>query len=348
MMRVAKICCLTIALLAPLFVFHGSAEAQRYLTFEAIATRQGDVTLQQRWMEVLKDSGADVVRIKSSNSRAQPTVEEYGEGKNASITVVGVINGSQIQLPNGKFRIQQKSQIAAYFKALKDDGVDVALSDKKAFGLTSKQLVELNSQLSYPIKENTQGEPVGKVVVRLLGKQKFKVNLDKTAEQALNGSAKLSEELKGLSIGTGLAAALRPLGLVLHARRLPGKETELHVVAYNSVEENWPVGWPTEKSKSSLAPKMFDTLDLEIKGIALQKVMNALENRTGIPFLYDWNGIARREIDLETKVKYTKKKAVYILAINKMLSQTRPKLKQEIRLDENGKPFLWISPMFDR
>ena len=154
----------------------------------------------------------------------------------------------------------------------------------------------------------------------------------------------VAEELNGVSAGTALAVVLRPLGLVWQPRRLPGKPLELMIVDSQESLENWPIGWPLERPPVQIEPRLFERLQLEIRGYPLGDALDAIEKRTGVSFFYDHNSLARAGVELKkTKVTLIQDKASFMVAIDKLLRQCKPQLIDELRVDENGKPFLWIT-----
>lgn len=318
---------------------------QRFVQLEAYSNQQGQIGNQQRWIEMLSRCGVDRVRIRHSATPPDPRIEEEPGGRSTSIYVTGVILGDRILLPGETLRMSDEVRLKAYFAALKADGASVAMADKLAFGLTPEQLVQVHEELSAVAPRTTRGRPVGEVVKELLEQQQLPFELAPEAERKLGAADLLPEELKGMSVGSAVAAAIRPLGLVLQPNRPQGGRISLRIVPYAEAAENWPVGWPNEQPVSRVAPKLFDRLDLEIRGFSLAQALSALESRIGIPFLYDYNEMARQEIVTEeVKVTLVQKQVAYMVAIGKLLAQSRPQLKQEVRLDENGRPFLWIQP----
>ncbi len=241
--------------------------------------------------------------------------------------------------------MKDKQGIRDYIQKIRDDGSKVALAEKKAFGLTSEQLVGVSQEFMAVVESSTKGVATGSAVKEMLGQLKVPVAFDAAARRALAGGTKVNDELQGLSIGTAISAAIRPLGLILVPKREQGKTLVIQIVDSQSSKENWPVGWPIEKPLDQIAPKLFDKLNnVEIRGFALQSILDRFETRMEVPFIYDQNTMAREGIELETtKVTLIKKKTSYMVALTKLLSQTKPQMKQELRVDENGKPFLWIS-----
>ena len=316
----------------------------RTVFLEISAGSRSLVGTQHRWMEMLQDVGADRV-ISRTSSMARLTVEETETASSIVITVTGAIVGNKLKLPGGNFTINDKAGIRALLKRLRDDGAKVAMAEKKAFGLTSEQLVELHGKLSAPVELSTQGQRAGEIVKQLIGKQpKLNFVMDQAAKAAFASDEKIAEELKGLSTGTALAAILRPLGIVMQPKREQGKSLEIMMIDSRESTENWPIGWPIEEPPVIVEPKLFEKLDIEIRGYAMDVSMNAIQKKTGIPFLYDHNTMAREGIEMDkVKVTLVQKKVSLMVAASKILRQTKPGMSEELRVDENGKSFLWIT-----
>jgi hypothetical protein len=324
-----------------------SDEAQklRTLQLKVVASDRSIVGEQQRWMEMLSGVGAD--RVLSQTSReSQPTIEETDLGDSVHVAVTGIITNNQLLLPGGKFSIRDKARIRDHLQKLRDDGAEVALAKKMAFGLTAKQLVALHDQLSSPVVESSKGRKATDVARELVNLAGLTTVIDESAKPLIESEEVIIDELQGLSVGTALSAAVRPLGLIVEPKREQGAEIKLHLRDSREADENWPVGWPISDSPVNVSPKLFTQLDLQIRMVALKDVLDAFQGRLEIPFLYDRNGMARKGLEpAEIKVTYVKNKTNYGIAMRKVLEQSKPKMKYELRIDEVGKPFIWISPL---
>ena len=337
---------LTLAIAIAIVVIGNVAPAlaqRRSVELQIFSDSLAAVGTQQEWMEMLHDVGADRVVVKTG-SISTPEIEESQLSTSTLITVTGAIQGDRLMLPGGAFKIRDKAGIRELIQRLRDDGSKVALAEKKAFGLTSEQLVELHQTLSTPVNFSTKGKSSAEVVTKISGLIGTQFSFDSTASSALRNDETVAEELNGISVGTALAVVIRPLGLVLQPERKQGKSLELGIVDSQGSTENWPIGWPIEKPPIQIEPKLFERLQLEIRGFPLSDALGAIESRTGVPFLYDHNSFARHGVEL-TKMKVTlvHEKIAFMTAIGKLLTQNKPKLIDELRLDENGKPFLWIT-----
>lgn len=337
-----------IAILVCAFVanFCLTANAQsRVISLEVSTPDRAELTTQQRWMEMLSEVGADSVRSRTSRGAPRPGIEEMQLGKTVSVRITGVISGRQILLPGATFGIKDKQGVRDYIQKIRDDGSKVALAEKKAFGLTSEQLVGIGQEFMAVVGSSTKGVATSACVEEMINQLTSPVKFDETARRALASGTTVRDELRGLSVGTALSAAVRPLGLIIVPKREQGKMVEIQIVDSQSSKENWPVGWPIEKPLDQVAPKLFNKLNnVEIRGFALKSILDRFETRMEVPFIYDQNTLARNGIELETtKVTLVKKKTTYMVALSRMLAQSKPMMKQELRVDENGKPFLWIS-----
>ena len=89
---------------------------------------------------------------------------------------------------------------------------------------------------------------------------------------------------------------------------------------------------------------MFERQKIAIGDFPLDQALGAIQKRVKIPFLVDQNSLARAGIELsDVRVSYVKEKVSYMVAIQKLLRQTQPRMLAEMRMDENDKPFLWLS-----
>ena len=96
-----------------------------------------------------------------------------------------------------------------------------------------------------------------------------------------------------------------------------------------------------------MAPKLYVKVSVEALDTPILDLLGAIEGRIEIPFVYDRAKISAKGIDLKaTKVKFSRpgKKSSYDMVIDKVLNQCKPKMKSELKIDEVGKQFLWITP----
>jgi hypothetical protein len=106
--------------------------------------------------------------------------------------------------------------------------------------------------------------------------------------------------------------------------------------------EIWPVGWPPEKPLPQVIPAMYESLNANIQDVPISTALDALSKRLKVPFLLDHNAMARHGIDpARKKVNSPQSRITYNQLLRKILSQAG--LKSEVRVDEAGKPLVWIT-----
>ena len=296
------------------------------------------------WIMMLQKLNLEGVRIRSGTEDDRPEIDNVGSEKSPLYKVRGLLTpGGNLILPGGKFKLSDRAAIGQWMEKLKSGGTDALTSKPGAFGLLPKQLAAVHEALAGPVDFSTAGGKPRELVDKISEKFSLKVTLDSAAEAALRTGEPFTDELIGLSSGTSLAAVLRPLGLVFVPVKGRGDSLELKVTDSRSVEQSWPVGWPTDKGKGSLMPDLFKTLSVEVKDTPLAESLAAIKGRVKTPFLIDQNSLARQRVDLNTKVNLPKANLTYSRTLEKLLGQV--KCKTEMRLDEANKPFLWITTL---
>ena len=118
----------------------------------------------------------------------------------------------------------------------------------------------------------------------------------------------------------------------------------LRIVRSRDAKESWPVGWPPQHAPGKTLPDLFRSLNVEIDDTPLPDALAAIKQRVNVPFLFDYNAMARYQIEpTKTHVTLPRKKSFYNSIVRDLLRQA--KLKHELRVDDAGKPFLWISSL---
>jgi hypothetical protein len=305
------------------------------------------ITGAQEWITALKNVGAGDIRIRAARSGDQWSIANRGTEQSPAYQVVGILSAdSVLRLPGGSFRMGDRAGISTWIKKLQEGGEEGLSAKPGAFGLTGKQLVAVHEQLAVPVSFETKGKRIGDVARGLVRALPLEVAVDAAAQRAFAADqTPVVEELQGVSCGTALAAILRPLGLVFLPEKQSGSEVRLLITDVRSAEQSWPVGWPPDKAPLQVMPDFFKTLNVEIEDTPLAEALPAIQGRLKVPFLFDHNSLARHRIDpTQVKVSIAPGNSYYKKILDTVLSQA--KLKSEIRVDEAGQPFIWISTVF--
>lgn len=329
--------------------FENIANGQNQSSIElvVIVPKRAALGTHQKWLDALKDSGADNFRIRQSRASDKVDIIPSGEGEKTHYQIIAIVDDrDRLNVPNARFKINQMGQLKDYFQKIRDDGARTALAEKMAFGLTAEQLVALHEELAAPVSVETKGMSSKEFVRYIARSINTRIELDNRALSTMNGKQIIIEELLGVSRGTALAAAMRPLGLVVVPLRKQGEDTRIIICDSRNADEIWPVGWPLDRPRTKVAPSLFENLDAQIESFVLKDTLTAVQAKLKIPFLLDQNSLARHGLELDQiKVSYSKPKVSYAVMLEKLLRQTEPSMSFDLRMDEAGNPFLWITTL---
>ena len=279
------------------------------------------------------------VRVRSnSNQRAQADVKWVG----STLHITALIGSrDELVVPGKSFSIRQTKALAAWIDAQKKARAKGGQEPRdQQFGLTASEIKRVHSLLKPPVTMSTKDISALQCLRDISRGSALPIRLDKRARAALQ-AAKNKTEWQGLSVGTALAGVLRPQELVLVPKVQSGR-IQLLVQPERVAKDSWPVGWPPELKKHEIVPKLFDTLPAEIYDTPIRDVMNAIETRLDTPIIFDEGLLAAADNDPDkTKVTVTLKRSFYGKVIRQAVFNAN--MKSELRVDERGKGFFWIT-----
>ncbi|HTU25847.1 MAG TPA: hypothetical protein VMF30_10640, partial [Pirellulales bacterium] len=297
----------------------------------------------QRWYQLFTDLGVENLRIRGVEAGDEIGIEDRGKPEAPSYKVTGRITANNtLMLPGGKFSARDSVRLKQWLKTLSEQGIDGVTGKPALFGLTETQYHEVEEDLKRPVDFSTKDLPNGEAVERIGAGLRHSIEIAPDARAAL-AKRTVAEDLAGFSAGTALALVLRPAGLVFAPVRTHGTTIAYRVAPPASGHDAWPVGWTSEKPDRDLLPDLFKFTYVEIDETPVSEAAEAIQQRLKVPFLWDHFALDGQGIDpAKTTVKLPTKKLHYGLILSKVLSQA--KLQKELRVDEAGKPFLWITP----
>ena len=308
---------------------------------ELVPSARAPLTASQDWIRAL--SSLKAVRIRATHRTVpRPTIQR----KRNLIRIIAIIDsGNGLVLPGKRFSLRQQPAIADWIETQRA-GKQSKDTSTARFGLTNEQLRELHETLKPAVQESTIGKNTRTVVLSLT--KLVSINIQTTSEiRHILGQAKVDVELQGLTAGTALAAVVHPLELVVVPQTAPRGDVQLVIARPNIATEAWPVGWKLEQRVHEAVPKFFHFLEIEITETPIREVLAALEERLGMPILIDQPALDIQEIDLsEKKVSIPSKRTFYKKILDQVLFMGR--LDGTIRVDERGKPFLWITTLMPK
>jgi hypothetical protein len=327
------------------------------IELELVTERGVQITAPQEWLQLLAGIGIEHVQIRGGGEGDQPQITNRNSGRTATYHVVGVLTSKgQLQLPGGTFTKTDRAKLKDYFAQLGADGADAVAAPHIRFGLTEKELTAVLADLAQPIDFETKDLTPRAFLDRLQTKLTFKPSIDADAEQTLRAASPAVDDFKAVSAGTALAITLRNCGLVMRPEKKRGQPVAYSIVVAgpdvvrarmlgkmtSPDMQYWPIGWQSEKSPGEMAPALFQSRNAEIDGFSLQEALDAIAPLVKIPMYFDRAALKAHQVDpTMLQVKLARTKTSYKRVIDRILSQAH--LASEMRTDEAGVPFLWIT-----
>jgi hypothetical protein len=325
-----------------------------------LATERGvQITAPHEWLQLLASIGIDNVRIRGTQPGDALKAENIGTAERPSYHVIGFLtSGDKLRLPGGTFSRGDRAALKDYFERLGDDGAEALTAPRGRFGLTAKELEAVTADLAQPIDFETKGRPVVEVIGKLIARfeiQRLGAHGASTMPE-LRKADPIPDGLQGMTAGTGLAIILRNYGYVLQPGKLRANPLSYHVAPDDPDERlqstrgeiddadmsQWPIGWKPDRLAADIVPELFEPRNAEIEGYTLEETLAAIGSRVKIPFFVDHSALRAARIDpAAVQVRLARSRISYKRVLDRVLSQSR--LYCEIRVDEGGTPFVWIT-----
>jgi hypothetical protein len=312
------------------------------IELEVAALQEAPFGAIQEWNRVLVELNVARVRLRGARPGDEPALEVLDLAGAKRYRLLGLINrGNELVLPGGAFHQGESARLRQFLEQL-PARVEEAGVERGRFGLTREQFEQVFDDLSLPFIESTKGIAPRELVARLTQDFKTPMSFDQTADRNLRDANPFAAELRGLTTGTTLAAVLRTAGLQLVPQQPRGEPVALRIGAIDPSQESWPVGWKPLAGPRQIAPAMLRFTTIEIENYTLAKALEALGPHMGVPLVFDQRVLTARGIDpAKVQVRLPRGKTYIRRAVDSILSAGR--LTGELRIDEAGTPFYWIT-----
>ena len=308
-----------------------------------LATRKGvPLTGQQRWLTTLRGL-TDSIRIRRARNGDKPEIRDIGTRFAPSYLVIGILTDrNSLLLPGATFRTTDRTEIVRWINRLRSDGIDAVAAPKGQFGLTEKQWVAINKALQQRVEFSTRNLRSFDVASQIAKRVSVPFALDAVGRRILEKNQRLLDEYQGLSSGTAMAALLHSIGLVMVPEKPQGEDLQIGVVKASDAEHYWPIGASPANAPGRAFPKLFNKLTVTIDDQPVATVVEAVKKRLEIPVLQDYPALAKQGLDLtRDRVTLPEQRSYYHSILRDSLRQAG--MKYELRVDDRGQPFLWIT-----
>ena len=324
----------------------GTSLAQAARVEVILLTEPSGAALQvQDWYRLFSELKVDSLQIRAPQGGERIEVVTQGAGAGATHRVFGQLSSrNEVILPSGRYKLSDRARLGEWLATLRQSAGDRPLgAPRPPFGVPPELLQGVRGEFAKGLDFETKELTLRKFLDQASTRLKTPLAIDPAAAAIIARGEPVRDELRGLALGASLSAALRPAGLILVPRMNAKQQVELAVLVSTASAEFWPLGWaPTAtKPEKDLLPELHAVRDIELDEVPVMELVAAVAERLQTPVLVDHAGLARQGLEPDkVKVSLMPMKSTYALVLGRML--VKAKLRYEVRIDDAGKPFLWI------
>ncbi|MCA8985191.1 MAG: hypothetical protein KDA76_15755 [Planctomycetaceae bacterium] len=302
----------------------------------------------QEWAEVFAKLNVPL-RIRQPAFNDKAGVDQQIFGTTRRVKVIGQLDRSGlIVFPDRKFSVHDVAKLTEWIEDLRTYGAQGAPEGQPLWGLQKAEFDRLHALMRQPVVQETAGLSLTEAIRALELPAEFPLRFSAETREQLAAQPNLPavpHDLREFAKGTALAIVLRGYGLSFAPRRLPDESIVLGIDPQAEDAHVWPIGWdpdPLGLKRLALAEKMFTARPIGVEQTLLSELMPQVEKETELKILLDPLSLESLNIDPQRLViNFPRKRTSWSLCLRTILAQI--KLTQEIRVDENDRPFIWIS-----
>ncbi|MDO4856817.1 MAG: hypothetical protein Q4A17_02605 [Thermoguttaceae bacterium] len=295
----------------------------------------------QQWGRELSGAGFQSVQVRAGASADVLDIQPLGAG---FYTASGMLTkNNQLLLTGGRrFYITESRQVKPYLeeKILEMEQAEAQEKEEKAAEGTQDVLLR---ELSVPVDFRTKGFPRKLVLKQMLQSFRLPIRVPSGLKKAFDPEDLVEEELKGVSRGTALAYVLRYIGYCVQPERSEDGKISLRVVSAPNADAKKmiPVGYAAPRAT---VDELAESFEANVDGASAKRILDSLQDRLDVPFLYDYNSMAGLGIETsDVVIRQKPGKFTYRRLLDAVLFQAQ--LQRETRVDEAGNVFFWITTM---
>lgn len=318
------------------------------VSVELIMEDNGGALTAQEWSRVFRDLNVPV-RIRRGLPDEKPGVREQQVGTLRFVTVVGKLDRSgELVFADRRYSRSDIARLGEWLRELDTFGAQGSPKGKPLWGLSREQFDAIYRALAEPLSHEVADLPLNAALAGFAVPREYPVRISAAASQWLKNEQsvpqRVRQEVKGFSKGTALALVLNNFGLGFRPQRTPSGGLELVIDPLKSADEFWHVGWEPQERPIDTSPKLFEMVPVQLDDVRLVEVLDTVSAHTGLPIRYDDYRLAVYDIDLENlRVSYPARRTAWFIVLRGLTNPV--KLSHELRIDEQGRPFIWISTL---
>lgn len=335
-----------LALLVMLLVPQTSRPKTATLTFEIITpTGMGSRVASQNWGRVFAKLG-HIVTVRQQTKRdgdgPDEAVTQTETSSSRRIKAIGMLDKSgRVHFGSQSFGLTDESKLRDWITGLKKYGVQGDPKDQPMWGLNPEQFDTIFRAMAKPVDADVKGMSLPEAITAIKIPSDFPIKWEDGAKNIAAKGKKVDRDLRLFGRGTVLGVLLADAGLGFVPRRQPDGSIAVLITNRNK-SDHWPVGWLPQLSIAKTLPSFYKRIDVSLPNVSLTRVFSAIESSQKLPILVDHHHIKAKGQEFDKmKVEIRPRKMSWNNVIR--TATTKNRLSYEVRVDELGKPFVWVS-----
>jgi hypothetical protein len=320
---------------------------RRTLEVEVLIQSQPSYRINaQEWGRVFQQLGYSV-KFREPRGGESPRIEDQDRDDILSTRVVAAMTAEgSIRIGTQKFDTETTQPLIQALEEIRKHGANGPPDSSPTWGLTDDQFKEVVQLLATPV-ENPVELQSSVLAIESIGlpasmKMKFTDAAREQTQGKRTSSALEKIELQGFTKGSAIAIVLSQYGLGFRPRYIAPGRFDIEIDRGDESSNMWPVGWKPEQSFSEILPAYFRAIPLDVEDVNINALVGAISEKIVVPHFSSAHALKVKGLDIEA-LKYTRKNdrispARLLTAIGDKMH-----LGFDIRVDEAGKMFLWIT-----
>ena len=325
----------------PLLAQYSGGNSKISIRLEIFCDGQLQPMEAQQWGRELSGAGFQSVQVRAGASADALDIQPLGAGFYSASGML--TKNNQLLVTGGRrFSLSECRQVKPYLeeKILEMEQAEAEEKEEKAAEGAQDALLR---ELSVPVGFRTKGFPRKLVLKQMLQEFRLPIRVPSGLKKAFDPEDLVEEELKGVARGTALAYVLRYIGYCVQPENAEDGRLALRIVSAPNADAKKmiPIGYAAPRTT---VDELSESFEANVDGASAKRVLDSLQDRLDVPFLYDYNSMAGLGIEPADVVIHQRPgKITYRRLLDAVLFQAQ--LQREIRVDEAGKVFFWITTM---
>ena len=305
----------------------------------------GSRVAAQDWGRVFAQLGHTVRIRQQTTGDGEGPAEPVTQTETAAsrrIKCIGVLDrNGLVHFGNKTFRSSDKAGLNRWISDLKTYGIQGDPKGKPLWGLTREQFDSVFEPLATPLKIEPKGMSVQEAVASIALPKDLPIKWTAEAKERVAVADPVERDLQLYGRGAALAILLNDAGLGFLPERQPDGSMAL-LVTKTMKEPLWPIGWQPKLSLAKTIPNFYKRIDVSLPKVKLTRVFSAVSASTKVPIFVDHFAIKAKGQQFDKMMVEIKPTKMSWYAVMRKVT-VKNRMNFDIRIDELGKPFIWVS-----